>query len=54
MENRLIEGILEDINNQLAELRKDHHVKIGQLTSVVNGEKKRIVHTVALELVKNS
>ena len=52
MENRLIEGVLEDINKQLAELKKDHHVKIGTMTSVVDKEKKRIVHTVALELVE--
>ena len=50
MENKLIEGVLEDINKQLAELKPDHYVKVGQMTSVVDKEKKRIWLTVALEL----
>ena len=50
MENRLIKGTIEDINQQLDELRKDYFVKIGQMTSVVKLEIKRIIHTVSLEL----
>lgn len=54
MEHRLIEGVIEDINTQLAELRKDYNVKVGHLTSVVkeleNG--KRVWLTVAVEIVK--
>ena len=51
---KTIEGTIESINEQLKKLRKTSDVKIGKVESNLKGEigKKRIIHTVELELVE--